>query len=303
MVKERSMRFFGKTNFKFIEKRKKAFILSGLMILVSVYAIFQKGGNLGIDFTGGTLVQINFSKEVNEKQMRETLSRHDLSGVTIQKFPQTNVLIIRVKSLDVGPVEIAQKLTSIFKEEFPQNQFTIERNEVVGPVVGEYLKKRGIKAFLLAFFGIIIYIAWRFIGGIWGLAGVAALIHDVFITFGIFTILGKEITLPIVAALLTLAGYSINDTIVVYDRIRENIKLHYKKPLAEVIDSSINETLSRTMMTSMTTLLVVLSIFILGGPVIHDFSFAILIGIFIGTYSSIFIASPLVYEWKMERSE
>lgn len=297
------MRFFGKTNFKFIEKRKKAFILSGLMILVSVYAIFQKGGNLGIDFTGGTLVQINFSKEVNEKQMRETLSRHDLSGVTIQKFPQTNVLIIRVKSLDVGPVEIAQKLTSIFKEEFPQNQFTIERNEVVGPVVGEYLKKRGIKAFLLAFFGIIIYIAWRFIGGIWGLAGVAALIHDVFITFGIFTILGKEITLPIVAALLTLAGYSINDTIVVYDRIRENIKLHYKKPLAEVIDSSINETLSRTMMTSMTTLLVVLSIFILGGPVIHDFSFAILIGIFIGTYSSIFIASPLVYEWKMERSE
>jgi len=297
------MRFFGKTNFKFIEKRRKAFVLSGLMILVSVYAIFQKGGNLGIDFTGGTLVQINFSKEVSEKQMRETLSRHDLSGVTIQKFPQTNVLIIRVKSLDVGPVEIAQKLTSIFKEEFPQNQFTIERNEVVGPVVGEYLKKRGIKAFLFAFLGIIIYIAWRFIGGIWGLAGVAALIHDVFITFGIFTILGKEITLPIVAALLTLAGYSINDTIVVYDRIRENIKLHYKKPLAEVIDSSINETLSRTMMTSVTTLLVVLSIFILGGPVIHDFSFAILIGIFIGTYSSIFIASSLVYEWKMERSE
>lgn len=296
------MQFFGKTNFEFIEKRKKAFILSGLMILVSGYAIFHKGVNLGIDFTGGTLVQINFSQEIAVGGMRETLSRHELSGATIQKFPNTNVLIIRVKSLDVGPLEIVQKLTSIFQEEFPQNQFTIERNEVVGPVVGEYLKKRGIKAFLFAFLGIIIYVAWRFIGGIWGLAGVTALIHDVFITFGIFTILGKEITLPIVAALLTLAGYSINDTIVVYDRIRENIKLQYKKPLIEVINSSINETLSRTTMTSLTTLLVVLSIFILGGPVIHDFSFAILIGIFIGTYSSIFIASPLVYEWKVKKS-
>jgi preprotein translocase SecF subunit len=303
------MQFFGKTNFKFIEKRKKAFILSGLMILVSGYAIFHKGVNLGIDFTGGTLVQINFSQEISEGGMRETLSRHELSGATIQKFPNTNVLIIRVKSLnvgpvesDVGPVEIKQKLTSIFQEEFPQNQFIIERNEVVGPVVGKYLKKRGMKAFLFAFLGIIIYIAWRFIGGIWGLAGVTALIHDVFITFGIFTILGKEITLPIVAALLTLAGYSINDTIVVYDRIRENIKIQYKKPLVEVINSSINETLSRTMMTSLSTLLVVLSIFILGGPVIHDFSFAILIGIFIGTYSSIFIASPLVYEWRAKKS-
>ena len=297
------MQFFGKTSFKFIEKRKKAFILSGLMILFSGYAIFHKGVNLGIDFTGGTLVQINFSKEVTEGEIRETLSRRELPGAAIQKFPNTNAVVIRVKSLDVGPVEIAQKLTSIFQEELPQNQFIIERNEVVGPVVGEYLKKRGIKAFLFAFLGIIIYIAWRFIGGIWGLAGVTALIHDVFITFGIFTILGKEISLPIVAALLTLAGYSINDTIVVYDRIRENIRLHYKRPLAEVIDSSINETLSRTMMTSLTTLLVVLSIFILGGPVIHDFAFAILIGIFIGTYSSIFIASPLVYQWKMKRSE
>ncbi|NIM03279.1 protein translocase subunit SecF [bacterium] len=296
------MQFFGKTNFKFIEKRKKAFILSGLMILLSAYAIFHKGVNFGIDFTGGTLVQINFSREITVGEMRETLSRHELSGATIQKFPNSNVMIIRVKSLDVGPVEIARKLSSIFQEEFSQDQFTIDRNEVVGPVVGEYLKKRGTKAFLLAFLGIIIYIAWRFIGGIWGLAGVTALIHDVFITFGIFTILGKEITLPIVAALLTLAGYSINDTIVVYDRIRENIRLQYKKPLAEVINSSINETLSRTMMTSLTTLLVVLSIFILGGPVIHDFSFAILIGIFIGTYSSIFIASPLVYEWRVRKS-
>ncbi|MDH5174627.1 MAG: protein translocase subunit SecF, partial [Elusimicrobiota bacterium] len=191
------MQFFSKANFKFIEKRKKAFILSGLMILVSGYAIFHKGVNLGIDFTGGTLVQVDFSREITVAEMRETLSRHELSGATIQKFPNSNALIIRVKTLDVGPVEIAQKLSSIFQEEFPENQFTVERNEVVGPVVGEYLKKRGIKAFLLAFLGIIIYIAWRFIGGIWGLAGVAALIHDVFITFGIFTILGKEITLPI----------------------------------------------------------------------------------------------------------
>jgi len=297
------MEFFGKTTFKFIEKRNIAFVISGLMILISGFAIFHKGINLGIDFTGGTLVQINFSQEVPVGEAREILTRHGLSSATIQRFPNTNVLVIRVKSLDVGPVEVAQKLTSIFQEEFPQNQFTIERNEVVGPVVGEYLKKRGVKAFLFAFLGIIIYVAWRFVGGIWGIAGVAALVHDIFITFGIFVVLGKEITLPIVAALLTLGGYSINDTIVVYDRIRENIRLQYKKPLAEVINSSINETLSRTMMTSLTTLLVVLSIFILGGPVIHDFSFAILLGIFIGTYSSIFVASPMVYQWKTKRSK
>jgi len=295
------MEFFGKTNFKFIGKRKKAFIFSGLMILVSGFAIFYKGINFGIDFTGGTLVQINFSKEVTVKEMRETLSKHDLSGATIQKVPNTNVLIIRLRKADLGPFQIAQNLTSIFQEEFPQNQFTIERNEVVGPVVGEYLKKRGIKAFLFAFLGMTIYIAWRFIGGIWGIAGVLALIHDVFITFGIFVILGKEITLPTVAALLTLAGYSINDTIVVYDRIRDNIRLHYKKPLVEVMNSSINETLSRTVMTGVTTQLSVLAIFFLGGPVLHDFSFAILIGIFIGTYSSVFVASPLVYEWKRKR--
>jgi len=297
------MEFFGKTDFKFIERRKIAFAVSGLMILISVYAIFHKGVNLGIDFTGGTVVQINFSREVTEGEMRETLSRHELPGASIQKVPNTNILIIRLRRTDLGPFEIAQKLTSIFQEEFPQNQLTIERNEVVGPVVGEYLRKRGLKAVLLSFLGIAIYVAWRFMGGIWGLAGVIALIHDVLITFGTFVILGKEITLPIIAALLTLAGYSINDTIVVYDRIREGMKLYYKKPLAEVIDLSINETLSRTVLTSGTTELSVLAIFIFGGPVIHDFSFALLIGIFIGTYSSIFVASPIVYEWKRKRGK
>jgi len=296
------MQFFRKTNIKFIEKRNKAYILSGLMILVSIYAIIQKGVNWGIDFTGGTLVQIDFSKELTVKEMREVLAEHNLSGATIQKFPNTNIVIVRVKNPEVGPFEIAQKLASILKEEFPENQFTIERNEMVGPVVGEYLKKQGVKAFIFAFIAMIIYVAWRFIGGIWGLAGVAALIHDVFITFGIFTILGKEITLAIVAALLTIAGYSINDTIVVYDRIRENLRLYYKKPLAEVINSSVNETLSRTVMTGVTTQLALLAILFLGGHVLRDFAFAIFFGTIIGTYSSIFVASPLVYDWKMRRS-
>jgi preprotein translocase subunit SecF len=299
------MEFFakGKTKFKFIQMRKIAFIISGVTILVCVYAIFQKGVNLGIDFTGGTVVQVKFSQEVTEGEMRGTLSKHDLSEATIQKVPNTNILIIRLRRADLAPFQIGQELTSIFKEEFPQNQFTIERNEVVGPVVGEYLKKRGLEAILLSFLGIIIYVAWRFMAGIWGLAGVIALIHDVFITFGTFVILGKEITLPIVAALLTLAGYSINDTIVVYDRIREGMRLYYKKPLAEVIDLSINETLSRTVLTSGLTELSVLAIFFLGGTVLHDFSFALLIGIFFGTYSSIFVASPLVYEWKRKRGK
>jgi preprotein translocase SecF subunit len=299
------MEFFakGKTKFKFIEMRKIAFIISGVTALVSIYAILHKGVNLGIDFTGGAVVQVKFSQEVTEGEMREALSKGELSGATIQKVPNTNVLIIRLKRAELGPFQIAQGLTSIFKKEFPQNQFTIERNEVVGPVVGEYLKKRGLKAFLLSFLGIAIYVGWRFMAGIWGLAGVIALIHDVFITFGLFVILGKEITLTIVAALLTLAGYSIYDTIVVYDRIREGMRLYYKKPLMEVIDLSINETLSRTVLTSGLTELSVLSIFFLGGTVLHDFSFAMLIGIFTGTYSSIFVASPLVYEWKRKRGK
>jgi len=296
------MELLGKTNFKFIERRKIAFFVSGLVILVSGYAIFKKGLNLGIDFTGGTVVQINFSQEVTEREMRETLVRHELPGASIQKVPNTNILIIRIRKQNLGPFEIAQKLTSIFKEEFPENQFTIERNEVVGPVVGEYLKKRGIMAFLFAFSGIIIYVGWRFAGGIWGLAGVVALVHDVFITLGVLTLLGKEITLQIVAALLTLAGYSINDTIVVYDRIRESMRLYYKKPLLEVMDLSINETLSRTLMTGVTTLLALLAILFFGGPVIRDFSLAIFIGMFVGTYSSIFVASPLVYIWRRKRS-
>lgn len=157
------------------------------------------------------------------------------------------------------------------------------------------LKKKAIYSFVFAFLGIIVYVAWRFKGGVWGAAGVIALIHDVFITFGILSLMGKEITLVIVAALLTLAGYSINDTIVVYDRIRDDMKLYFKRPLIEIFNMSINETLSRTIVTSFTTMFVVLALFFKGGTVIHDFAITLIIGIVVGTYSSIFVASPIVY--------
>ncbi|MFN3967222.1 MAG: protein translocase subunit SecF, partial [Endomicrobiia bacterium] len=176
-------------------------------------------------------------------------------------------------------------------------KFIIERTEFVGPSIGRHLTKRAIYAILLSLLGIIIYVGIRFKSTVWGVSGVVALAHDVFITIGLFSVLNKEINLTVIAALLTLAGYSINDTIVIFDRIRENLSLLRKEPLEKIINTSINQTLSRTIITSLTTELVVIALFFFGGKVIHDFSLAFLFGCIIGTYSSIFVASPMVLEW------
>ncbi len=299
------MQFFKETNIKFIEKRKFAFVISIVLILLAVYSIFIKKPNWGIEFVGGSLVEIAPSQRISISQLRKILDKNGLQGFSIQSFANSNNFIIRVKKEPQlhTALGIADKLQDIFKKDLSQVNINIQRVEMIGPVVGRFLKSRAYKAFFWAFLGMIIYIAWRFKGGVWGIAAVVALVHDVFITFGVITLLQKEITLPIVAALLTLAGYSINDTIVVYDRIREYIKILYKKPLIEIINLSINKTLIRTVNTSLTTLLVVLALFFKGGTVIHDFSLTLLIGIIIGTYSSVFIASPIVYAWENRKKQ
>ena len=290
------MKLFKRTNIKFIEKKKMALVISLILITLSMVSLISRGGpNFGIDFTGGALVQVKFSKDIQVKELRDILGRNGITNASIQKFPNTNAVVIRIKENVSGIERVSKQLGEIFAREIPENEFIVERNEYVGPVIGKLLKKKAFYAFVFAFIGIIVYVAWRFKGGVWGFAGVIALVHDVFITFGILSLMGREITLVLVAALLTLGGYSINDTIVVYDRIRDNLKLYFKKSLKEVFNISINDKLSRTVVTSLTTMFVVLAIFFKGGPVIHDFSTTLIIGILIGTYSSIFVASPIVY--------
>lgn len=293
------MELFKDSNIDFLKYRRSTFAVSVILIILGVYFIFfGNGPNWGIDFTGGSLVQLGFSQPVTSSEIRDALSKHGMGSSLFQTFSRSNEVIIRVQEEKEDPIKISNELVRIFSEEMPDQEIEVSRNEMVGPLVGEYLKKQAILAFSLAFLGIILYVGWRFKGGIWGLAGVIALIHDVFITFSVLVLMGKEITLIVVVALLLLAGYSINDTIVIYDRIRENMRIFYKKPLYETFNLSINGTLSRTVITSSTTLFVVLSLFFFGGEVIHDFSFALIIGIIIGTYSSVFIASPIVFQWK-----
>ncbi len=295
------MQFLKKTDINFLSKRKIAFIISATLVILSIVFLFIKSPNWGIDFTGGTLVHLKFKEPVSTKELRNILEKGGIDECSIQRFRNSKVIIVTIKKAHKGS-EVADKVSKVIKEASADMEFEVLRKEMVGPAVGTYLKEKAVKAFIFAFVGMIIYIAWRFKGGIWGFAAVIALVHDVIITFGVLNYFGITINLPVVAALLTLAGYSINDSIVIYDRIRENIRIHYKKRLGEIINSSINSTLSRTIITSGTTLIVVIGLFLKGGEVLHGFSTALLVGIIVGTYSSIFVASPLVYVWqKKER--
>ncbi|MBN1385053.1 MAG: protein translocase subunit SecF [Elusimicrobia bacterium] len=292
------MRFFKQTDFDFIGKKGTTFWLSGILIILSVASIFfYKGLNFGIDFTGGTLIQLKFKQHVTLAQAREVLLKNGLKG-DLQDFPQQNSIIIRLKGTDES---ISEDIQEIFKKDLPQNPYELERAEYVGPTIGRHLKNQAFFAIFWAFVGIVVYVAFRFKSGVWGVAGVIAIMHDIFITIGLFSILDREITISMIAALLTIGGYSINDTIVVFDRVRENLRLYRKESLHQVINRSINETLSRTINTSLTTWLVVLALFFLGGNVIHDFALALLFGVVIGTYSTIFIASPMVYVWEAKK--
>ncbi|MFC2048892.1 protein translocase subunit SecF [Elusimicrobiota bacterium] len=294
------MQFLKKTNIDFLGLKSIAFIISLVLVILSLSLLLVKKPSFGIDFTGGSLIHLKFEVPPSTAKLRQALDQIGIKECSIQKFGGSKIVIIRVKSLN-REEGIADKISSGISEEIPGVVFEVLRTEMVGPAVGSYLKEKAVKAFIFAFIGMIMYVAWRFKGGIWGFAAVIALIHDVIVTFGILNFLGVTIDLTVVAALLTLAGYSINDSIVVYDRIRENIRLHYKKPLMEVINMSINSTLSRTVITSGTTLMVIVAILLKGGAVLYGFSVTLFAGIIIGTYSSVFVASPLVYSWHNQK--
>ncbi|HOO00279.1 MAG TPA: protein translocase subunit SecF [Syntrophales bacterium] len=288
------------TNFDFVGKMKVAFGISMAMIVISIASIVWHGGlNYGIDFAGGTIIQVKFSTPFTIDKIREALRPLGLQGAIIQEYGQGEILI-RIAAGASEPTGLSDRVAQSLKGALGEKSVEIRRVEMVGPKVGQDLTRKALLAIFFSWVGMLLYIAWRFEFR-FGLGAILALVHDTIITVGAFSILNKEFDLTIVAALLTIIGYSINDTIVVFDRIRENMRKDPKKDLAAVINESVNQTLSRTILTSLTVILVVVVLFFFGGAVIHDFAFALLVGVTVGTYSSIFIASPLVLVWERYR--
>lgn len=295
------MQIIKDTKIDFIGYRKIAITISLVLIVIGIVSLVIHGGpKYGIDFTGGTSLQLKFEKPVNAGQIRAILSGIGLGNSEIKEFAIGNEILIRLQQQD-NMEAVSNQLLDELKNKLPDNNHELRSKETVGPRIGSELRRDAIKAILISLILILIYISWRFEFK-FAVGAVAALFHDVLITLGIFSLLNYEISLAVVAAFLTIVGYSLNDTIVVFDRIRENLKVMRREEYITIFNRSINQTLSRTLLTSITTLIVVMILFFFGGEVIHTFSFALVIGIFVGTYSSIFIASPVVVEWYL-RSE
>jgi len=279
-----------KKNFDFVKNRRTAYIISAVIILVGLISIIFQGFNYGIDFAGGTLLQIRFDKSVSTAEVRNVLREFNLSQSTIQKLSE-NEFVIRIGKIDS---EQRMEILTAFKENL--TDLEVLRVETVGPVIGENLKKLAFYALLFAFIGIILYITIRFEFK-FSVVSILALFHDCLIVLGIFSLLQKEITISIIAAVMTIVGYSINNTIVILDRLRENIKFKTREPFEDLINMSINQSLSRTINTALTTIIPILTLYFFGGNILSDFALALFIGMVAGTYSSIFIASPLLLEW------
>jgi preprotein translocase subunit SecF len=300
------MEILGKTKVDFVAWRRTAFTVSAVLCLLGIVSIIQIGrgaANLGIDFAGGTSVQLKFSKPVDLGRVRTLLAESGLKDSEPQQFAGGDRIMVRLKRAEGSQAGMAQRVQDIFSKGLPDNPFVVEGTNEVGPAIGKDLQKAALWAIVFSMVGIIAYIAWRFEFK-FGIAAAIATLHDVLAVLGFFYVLNGEITLLIITALLTLAGYSLTDTVVVFDRIRENLQGRRKESLGDVINMSINEVLSRTIVTSLTVLLVLLALFMLGGEVLHDFSLALIAGVCVGTYSSWFVASPIVYEWRTwERSK
>ena len=287
------MEFFKYTKtFNFMGKSKFAMVLSIFLVLGSYVLLFTKGLNYGVDFAGGTVVQVKYNKTAPIDEMREKLKSNELfKGASITEFGSPDEVVIRMKSttsavtVDIGDVtRTALKGTG---------EFEIRRVDIVGPKVGNELKEKGIMSLLLATLGILIYVAFRFEWR-FAVASIFALIHDVSIALGAITLVGLDVNLDVLAALLTILGYSLNDTIIVFDRIREGVTSNKNSDLAGSINESITRTLARTTLTSLTTFFVVFTLFMFGGEIIHAFAFTLLVGVVVGTYSSVFVASPIL---------
>jgi len=288
------MKLIGKTNIDFMGKRKIFYAISLSVIIAGIISISIKGLNLGLDFTGGTLLQVKFNEKMEITKLRKILKEGDIDA-SIREF-EDNSYAILIKGKQENVNEYANKIIDIFNKN--GIKFIEEKRDFVGPVVGKELTKKAVFAIVLSMFGIVVYIAFRFANPIWGITGVMALLHDVFVAISAMSLTNREIDLVIVAALLTIAGYSINDTIVIYDRMRENLKKFPKMPLKDLLNLSINETISRTIITVLTVVIVLVVLYFFGGSAINDFAFCMLVGNISGVYSTIAIATSLGYEWQ-----
>jgi preprotein translocase subunit SecF len=294
------MQFLANANFDFMGKRKIAAAVSVLFILAGLVSLVVKGGPaLSIDFRGGQIVEVRSTPAIELGAARAALLNAGVGVQQAQYFGSEDELLIYLspEEEDLGIREGTRTVTQILQEAFPGTVVELRREEKVGPKIGSELRTAAESSIVVALTLIVAYIWLRFSQFQFGLAAVVALIHDVLITLGLFSLMNKEISLVILAAFLTIIGYSLNDTIVVFDRIRENMGMRRKESYESVVNKSINETLSRTIITSMTTLMVAVILFIFGGPVIHDFALALTLGVTVGTYSSIFVASPVVIAW------
>ena len=300
------MQIIKNSNIDFINNSKFTILLSSALILASIFSlVINKGPELSIDFKGGTLIAVNYTKPVNINDLRSKLKSVNISGqnfdfssAEIKHFGNESSVALRIANIENEPENFSSQLIEVLKNSFPdgypknKNDFILSIGKV-SPKVGSELSGKAIMAIIYAITLILIYISLRF-EFVFAIGAIAAIAHDVTITLGIFSILGYEISLPVVAAFLTIVGYSLNDTIVIFDRIRENLKTIKKDSIIDTVNKSINESLSRTIVTSLTTFFVVLILYFFGGEVIRYFSFALIIGVLVGTYSSIFVASLIV---------
>ncbi len=290
------------TNINFMKLRMVAYILSAIFILNGLYSIYLINSGkaaLGLDFTGGTSVQIKFSKDIKVEQIRQVMDKNSIKQVTIQQIgkEQDKSFLIRLSTASTQIGNASEILSSILKRELADEKIEILGSNEIGPTVSAQLKQKALYAIFWAAIGILIYIWIRFKFK-FAVAATFATLHDVLVVLGILVFFKKEMDLLIITALLTIAGYSLTDTVVVFDRIRENLRYILKSNFLDIVNKSTNEVLSRTIITSGTTLLTVIALFYWGGEVLHDFSFALLLGILVGTYSSVFVASSMVVDWE-----
>lgn len=296
------MQFFKTPNINFVGARKQAVSISIALILVGVVFILLHGGfNQSIDFTGGSLVEIQLDQAVALQDIRNIVEQAGFSGAEVTTFGAPEEVLIKVKRIGEAAAA-SEAISEALSAGLTERTIDIRRIETVGPKIGGELRTAAFWAIIYSLIGIIIYISWRFEFR-FAVAAIIALIHDVMITLGFFSTTNREISLAVIAAVLTIVGYSLNDTIVLFDRIRENLKARRRENYEQLVNSSINEVLSRTIITSLTTLLVVLCLVIFGGEVIRDFALTLTVGVIVGTYSSIFVASPIIILWQEQRNK
>ncbi len=293
------MQLIKKTHIDFIGKRNITFIVSSIIALIGITGIIQiarGAANMGIDFTGGTVLQLKFDKHIPMENARKALLSNGIEA-NLQEIKEGNKLLVKVGKTNLPVGKVADTVEGIFKKDFPSDAFVVESSSEIGPSIGDKLRKDTLIAIAISMVCIIIYIAWRF-DFKFGVAAAVATLHDVLAMFAVFYVFHREINLLFITAVLTIAGYSLTDTVVVFDRIRENLRKNTKEVLHVIFNNSINEVLSRTIITSLTTFLAATSLLFFGGEVIHDFALALVIGVVVGTYSSVFVASPLVVVWE-----